>query len=280
MRWMLLAALLAMNVHANETLTPRPVEYRNVDGRALKAYVYSSIAGSALARHPAVLLFHGGGWVVGDPSWTDDAARKFAALGMTAISIEYRLADNRATPADALDDTCAAFAWIRQHAAAFHIDAQRIAGYGVSAGGQLVTMAAMRCASDAPKVVLLVSPMLDLTGNGYFTGLLRGNGNVDAYSPIRHIDDSTPPTLIIQGERDSITPTDAAHRFCDAMHAHHRVCELAVYANTGHVLSRDLQDQETGLDIDESALTDSENRMQRFLQAHGIIPTITTTDSK
>jgi acetyl esterase/lipase len=277
MRALFLISLIAMSAHSE---SPRRIEYRHVDGRTLGALVYSSIAGSALARHPAVLLFHGGGWVVGEPNWPDDAARKFAALGMTAISIEYRLADNKATPADALDDACAAFAWIRQHAAAFHVDDQRIAGYGVSAGGQLVTMAAMRCKSDAPKVLLLVSPMLDLTGNGYFAGLMRANGDVSAYSPIEHIDDTTPPTLIIQGSRDSITPTDAARRFCDAMHAHHRVCELALYDNLGHVLSRDLQDQESGIDIDEAALTDSESRMQRFLREHGILPTVTPTDQK
>ncbi len=274
MRWLLVAALFAMNVHATDTPTPRRIEYRNVEGRSLGAYVYSSTVGSALARHPAVLLFHGGGWTVGEPAWTEDAARKFAALGMTAIAIEYRLADERATPADALADACAAFAWIRERAAAFHVDPDRVVGYGVSAGGQLVTMAAMRCKTDAPKALLLVSPMLDLSGSNFFSQLLRGRGDAEAYSPIHHIDASTPPTLIIQGERDSLTPTDAAQRFCAAMHAANRDCELALYPGLGHVLSRDLHDQESGEDIDEPALKDSENRMQRFLHAHGILPDI------
>lgn len=279
MRWLLVATLFAMNLHAADILAPRRIEYRNVDGRSLGALVYSSTAGSALARHPAVLLFHGGGWTVGEPAWPEDAARKFAAWGMTAISIEYRLADERATPADALDDACAAFAWIRQHAAAFHVDAQRVVGYGVSAGGQLVTMAAMRCKSDAPKVLLLVSPMLDLSASDYFSGLLRGRGDRLAHSPIHHIDASTPPTLIIQGEQDSITPTDAARRFCAAMRAANRTCELALYPKLGHVLSRDLQDQESGEDIDEPALKDSEERMQQFLRAHGILPDIQTKNA-
>ena len=280
MRWLIAAALFAMNVQAADTLTPRRIEYRNVDGRPLGAYVYSSTVGSALARHPAVLLFHGGGWTVGEPTWTDDAARKFAALGMTAIAIEYRLADERATPADALDDACAAFAWIRQRAAALHVDPQRIVGYGVSAGGQLVTMAAMRCKDDAPQVLLLVSPMLELSGSSLFSQLLRGHGDVAAHSPIRHVDASTPPTLIIQGERDSLTPTDAAQRFCAAMRAANRECELALYPGLGHVLSRDLHDQESGEDIDEPALLDSENRMQQFLHAHGILPDIQPKNSR
>lgn len=268
-----------MNAHA-ETAIPRRIVYRHVDGRTLGAYVYSPGIGRLTAPPPAVLMFHGGGWVVGEPAWVDDAARKFAALGLAAISIEYRLANGDATPADSLDDACASLVWIREQADALDIDAQRVAGYGVSAGAQLLTMASMRCKTGAPKALLLVSPALEITGNGYFAELLRGHGDAESYSPISHIDDDTPPTLIIQGDKDSVTPTAAARRFCATMHEHRRHCELAVYENLGHVLTRNLHDELAGLDTDETALFDSETRMQRFLQTHGIIPVSNPTDPK
>jgi len=71
---------------------------------------------------PAILLFHGGGWVAGSASWTFDDARRFAALGMVAIAIDYRLAAGEITPLEALDDTRVAFQWVRRQAAEFNID--------------------------------------------------------------------------------------------------------------------------------------------------------------
>ena len=252
---------------------PRRIDYRHVDGRVLAAHVYAPSV-DLPAPSPAVVLFHGGGWIVGDPSWTDDAARKFAALGMTAIAVEYRLSDAHATPADALDDACAAFVWIRGRAASLNIDARRVAGYGVSAGAQLLAMAAVRCRAEGPDVLLLMSPMLDLSQSVFFSDLLHGGGDRMAHSPIHHVGASTPPTLIIQGADDSVTPTETARRFCAVMRDHDRPCELAIYPGLGHVLSRDLDDQLAGLAIDEAALADSEERMGHFLREHDILPNI------
>jgi acetyl esterase len=274
-RFFLVATLMTMNAFADD-IAPRQIDYRQIDGRALGAYVFSSMAGSSHATHPTILLFHGGGWKYGEPSWTFDAARKFAALGMTAVSIEYRLADAHATPADSVDDICAAFDWIVQRATALHVDKNRIAAYGVSAGGQLLLAASARCTTGRPNAVLLLSPVVDLGDGAWFSELLRG-GKSDDYSPMRLIDTSTPPTLIVQGDKDDVTPIDAAKRYCAAMLAQSRICELALYPDVGHVLTRDLADQVNGDDIDETALHDSEQRMRIFLQAHGILPTITAT---
>ena len=39
----------------------------------------------------AIVILHGGGWSIGDPTWGYGPARRFAALGMVAISGQYRL---------------------------------------------------------------------------------------------------------------------------------------------------------------------------------------------
>ncbi len=98
---------------------------------------------AATGPRPAVLMFHGGGWVAGEPAWTYPAARRMQAQGLVAILIEYRLSGETATPADALSDACDAFAWVRAHAAELGVDPQRVAGYGVSAGGQLAAAAGL-----------------------------------------------------------------------------------------------------------------------------------------
>nr|MCU0236830.1 alpha/beta hydrolase [Acidobacteriota bacterium] len=136
----------------------------------------------------AVLCFHGGGWVAGSAEWTAKEAKRFAALGMTAVSIDYRLSAGKITPLEALDDVRAAFRWIRAHAAEFSIDPRRVAGYGVSAGGHLVAAAAtiavpgdgIHSASSKPDLLLLWSPALDVAADGWFVKLLQGRANAAA----------------------------------------------------------------------------------------------------
>lgn len=67
---------------------------------------------------PAILLFHGGGWVAGEPDWVFASARRFADQGMVAVSVQYRLASRQVTPIDALSDVCHAFRWVRSKAGA------------------------------------------------------------------------------------------------------------------------------------------------------------------
>src|SRR5688572_25556959 len=92
--------------------------YREVDGVALRAFVFTPAEHGRGDSAPAILLFHGGGWVVGAPDWTFTNARRYAAAGLVAISVQYRLSDERTTPIDALSDVCAAFRWVRAEAAA------------------------------------------------------------------------------------------------------------------------------------------------------------------
>lgn len=113
-----------------------PIEhtYRTADGIALKPFVFSSAGTTGGARTPAILLFHGGGWVAGALDWTFTSARRYAELGMVSISVEYRLSTDSVTPIDALADVCSALRWIRAEASALGIDPRRVAASGVSAG--------------------------------------------------------------------------------------------------------------------------------------------------
>src|SRR5512134_396323 len=143
---------------------PQAYTYREVAGRELKAHVY--LPGTRGENRPAVLLFHGGGWRIGEPAWLFERAREFAEKGLVAISIEYRLSNDALSPADAVEDACAAFAWAREKADMFGADRRRVAGYGVSAGGHLVAAAATLPsvkgrpigADERPNALLLFSP--------------------------------------------------------------------------------------------------------------------------
>ncbi|MFT4046738.1 MAG: alpha/beta hydrolase [Solimonas sp.] len=75
--------------------------------------------------HPAVLLLYGGGWRSGDRTQLAGIGRTLAAHGYVAVAGTYRLAPQSIFPAQ-LRDVQLAVRWMREHAAEYAIDAQRI----------------------------------------------------------------------------------------------------------------------------------------------------------
>jgi acetyl esterase/lipase len=216
--WAALMALLAAPsfLSATETGGPDVRVYRQVGSRQLKAYVFRP--GKTGSDRPAILLFHGGGWQIGEPSWVFDRAKEFAAGGMVAVAIEYRLSRDGLSPADAVEDACAAFAWARAEASVLGIDRTRVAAYGVSAGGHLAAAAATLPsvkgrtirADERPSALVLSSPALGMARDAYFGELMAGRGDPSSYSPLEFVGPSLPPTLVIQGEKDKIVLTREA----------------------------------------------------------------------
>ncbi|MHC2387967.1 acetyl esterase [Bradyrhizobium liaoningense] len=97
---------------------------------------------------PALVFFHGGGWVIGDLDSHDVVCRQLAAEGaLIVISVDYRLAPEHKFPA-AADDAIAATKWIAAYARDLGVDASRLSIGGDSAGGNLAAVVAL-AARDA-----------------------------------------------------------------------------------------------------------------------------------
>jgi acetyl esterase len=253
---------------------PRPYIYREIDGQELDAYVFLPPNQDVQKQTSAVILFHGGAWVMGSADWTFEAARRFAALGMVAVSVDYRLSQGKTTPIEAVDDTRAAFRWVRRHAAEFHIDPKRVAGYGVSAGGQLAAVAAMidlpgdgiDDRSSKPDLLLLWCPALRAP-----TDLLQGRASASDYSPMEHAGAATPPTSIVNGDKDTVTPLPDAQDFRDRVVQAGGICELHVYRGVGHLLTRNVANQLSNFDPDPQFRADGIAQFERFLRERGYI---------
>jgi len=116
------------------------VQYGVADGKPLllDAYVPHAAGGE---RRPAVLLIHGGGFRVGDKRSFEPEARKLAAKGWVAFSVNYRLDEPVVFPAE-VDDVQTAARWVRAHAGEYQVDPKRIGALGESAGGYLAAMLA------------------------------------------------------------------------------------------------------------------------------------------
>jgi acetyl esterase/lipase len=97
------------------------------------------------ASRPAILAIHGGAWRGGDKAWGEQFAEELCPFGYVVVSINYRRSSRPGGtwPAQ-IEDVQKALRYIRAHAARFRIDPNRIASLGLSAGGHLATMVALR----------------------------------------------------------------------------------------------------------------------------------------
>lgn len=107
--------------------------------------LYEPKSDNARANRPAILAIHGGAWRGGDKAWGEQFAEELCPFGYVVFSINYRLSSrpNGTWPAQ-IDDIQKALKYIRANAAHFRVDPDRIASLGMSAGGHLATMVALR----------------------------------------------------------------------------------------------------------------------------------------
>jgi acetyl esterase len=103
----------------------------------LRVYTPVAAGGSNL---PAIVYFHGGGFVLGDLDCYDAICRGLAeSSGCKVISVDYRLAPEHPFPA-AVEDSIAATKWVEDKASDLGVDPNRIAVAGDSAGGNLAAV--------------------------------------------------------------------------------------------------------------------------------------------
>lgn len=123
----------------------------------------AAVAGPA--PYGVVMLFHGGGFVLGDLETHDEAARR-TCIGADAVvvSVDYRLAPEHRFPA-AVDDAEAATLWAAESIEEFGGDPDRLIVSGDSAGGNLAAVVARRLRdAGGPDVVgqALIYPVTDM----------------------------------------------------------------------------------------------------------------------
>ena len=114
---------------------------------------------------PALIWYHGGGWLLGDLDSHDVLCRRFAnAARCRVISVDYRMAPEHVFPA-AVDDCAAVTKYVFDNAAALGVDASKVAVGGDSAGGNLAAvMALMSRDGTLPPIAfqLLIYPATDM----------------------------------------------------------------------------------------------------------------------
>lgn len=158
---------LAVQLHSVDSPPPLGVRHedRTADGgdAPIPVRLYTPPCSSGVS--PAVVYYHGGGFVTGSVAVYDAHCRRLAvAVRCRVLSVEYRLAPEHRFPA-AVDDALAAFRWVARVAPDLGVDPARIAVAGDSAGANLSAVVARRTRDDAvkPALQVLLYPCTDAT---------------------------------------------------------------------------------------------------------------------
>ena len=117
---------------------------------------------SARTRRPAIRAIHGGAWRGGDKAWGEQCGDELCPFGYVVFSVNSRVSSqpNGTWPAQ-IEDVQNALRYIRANAGRFRIDPDRIASLGMSAGGHLATMVALRDDPAGPEGRVNVAVNLD-----------------------------------------------------------------------------------------------------------------------
>jgi acetyl esterase/lipase len=221
------------------------------------------------SQRPAVVLFHGGGWVSGSRRTYTPYVKRLAEQGFVAAAVSYRLAPTHPYPA-ALHDAKAAVRWLRANAVKYAIDPEQVTAIGYSAGGSLALLLGAtngerewegdgkhREQSSAVQAVVAYYPLTDLTalhrhcqgGELPFLERTRLRLALESYlggppdkccekyvsaSPLSHVSEKTAPTLLIHGLADKQVPVKESELFAEKLRQVKGEVSLLTLERAGH----------------------------------------------
>ncbi|WP_419815468.1 alpha/beta hydrolase [Glacieibacterium sp.] len=135
-------------------------------GHAIPARLYSAVASPAAG--PVLVFYHGGGWVIGDLETHDPLCAEIArVLGLTVVSVDYRLAPEHPFPA-ATEDCLTATHWLAGSPAIVGHPVTGLIPAGDSAGGNLAAVITQQQHGQLAVPIIaqwLIYPGVDMTAN-------------------------------------------------------------------------------------------------------------------
>ena len=243
------------------------VEWQDVEYRSgLLARIYRPRASGPF---PGLIEVHGGAWNNNDRTQNADLAAALAGYGLVVASIDFRLGGQAAYPASICDVNYAT-RWLKARAADFGTTADGLGGLGLSSGGHMLMLSAMRPRDpryaalelagavdvDASLAYVLMGwPVLDPHAR-YLHARAQGKTDLLAWHDAYFGDEATmreanpqqilergepvelPPALIFQAADDDVLSPLTAERFVEAYGRAGGIIELAMFPSGGHGYSR------------------------------------------
>jgi acetyl esterase/lipase len=217
---------------------------------------------------PLLLEVHGGAWSGSDRTLDALIDQTLAASGIVVAAIDFRQAPRDPYPASVADVNYAT-RWLKVHARDFNADPRTLGGMGMSSGGHLLMLSAMRPRDPRYAGMPLTAPAGTNATLRYFIGLCpildpyaryafaqqtnrpdlikatddyfrsdramqEGNPTL-ALSRGERVD--RPPALILQGTADRNVTPEMQQRFVAAYRAGGGAADVAIFPDTPHAFT-------------------------------------------
>ena len=243
------------------------VVYKNTTQGELKVHIFHAAPNTI--QNSALILFHGGGFNSGSPQQFYPQARYLADFGITVICAEYRIKNKHKTTREySVMDAKSVMRWVYQNADELNISVDRIAVGGGSAGGYLASAVGIIEGFDdpeddtstpiSPAALVLYNPGLELSLKGRNNnGRAKGRKNE---STLLSINNGYPPSLVLIGTEDWLTPVSKVESFCFLVKEAGSDCKMAIY-----------DQQEHGFFNSKRNLYDTTIRSHHFLAEQGLM---------
>jgi len=193
--------------------------------------IYRPPAGTE--KHMALVHFHGGGFARGNKDTLANKVTPITARGYVSIAAQYRLSGVAKWPSQ-IDDAKTHVRWVRANASSLGIDPKRIAIVGYSAGGHIALFTAGQADAELAACVAFY-PQTDV--RNIAPALMRPGSDeaaINEASPVAHIKEGCPPTVIFHGLSDVTIPPENSEHLLQALRGAKVSSELHTFAGVPH----------------------------------------------
>ncbi len=178
-----------------------------------------------MSVRPAIIVLPGGGYQFCSDREADPVAFPYLATGYQVFILRYSLNENAVWP-NPLSDYDLAFETIVGNSAEWHVDPERIAVIGFSAGGHLAAAAAV-LAKNRPRACILGYPVITTTIPW----------NKSAPDPAELVDEKTCPCFVFASRNDGTVPIQDSLDFLNALNKFGIPFETHIYSYANHGFS-------------------------------------------
>ncbi len=246
--------------------------YKVVDDKKLYLDFYFPDEDTSTDK-PVVVFTHGGGWAAGNKAKAGAASfntihRALLKEGFCVLSVGYRLVDKGGESAmrDCVIDCQDAIRFASAHQKALGIDPKKIYTFGDSAGGHLAQMLLLAPTDSFLGDAELAKHSFEARAGVSWYGpcdfqdvQLFNHDDRDGFrdrfgprimakdskpedkdaryremSPVSYLKESSPPLLMIQGDKDTTIPVKQAYRMQEALKTIKAPVEILIVKNAGH----------------------------------------------